>query len=107
LDKRNSLSERPTVDVQRAVCDNLLDDALLLQVRQTPAGNRSIDLHSVDENRDGDQAVGLDILVEPVGSGLVEENGVLGLVLNCTANSSVYGSNMTFAAPIEWSKLEM
>lgn len=103
----SSLPERPTVDVQRAVSDNLLDDALLLQVRQTPAGNGSIDLHSVDENRDGDQAVGLDILVESVGNGLVEDDGVLGLVLDCKAKSSVYGSNMAFAAPIDWRNLEM
>lgn len=62
--------------------NNLLDDAFLLKVGQTSAGNGSVDLHSVDENRDGDQAVGLDILVKLVGGGLVEEDGVLGLVLN-------------------------
>ena len=75
--------ERHTVDAQRAVSNNLLDDSLLLKIGQTSAGNRSVDLHSVDENRDGDQAVGLDILVKLVGGGLVEEDGVLCLVLNC------------------------
>ena len=71
-----------TVDAQSAVSNNLLDDALLLKVGQTSAGNGSVDLHSVDEDRDGDQAVGLDILVKLVGGGLVEEDGVLSLVLN-------------------------
>jgi len=64
------------------VSDNLLDDALLLQVGQTSASNGTVDLHSVDENRDGDQAVGLDIFVKLVRGGLVEEDSVLGLVLD-------------------------
>lgn len=76
--------KKHTVNAQSAVSNNLLDDALLLKVGQTSAGNGSVDLHSVDENRDGDQAVGLDILVKLVGGGLVEEDGVLGLVLNCS-----------------------
>lgn len=62
--------------------DNLLDDALLLQVGQTSASNGTVDLHSVNENRDGDQAVGLDIFVKLLGGGLVEDDSVLGLVLN-------------------------
>ena len=83
-----------TVDAQGAVSNNLLDDTSLLKIGQTSAGNRSVDLHSVDENRDGDQAVGLDILVETIGSGLVEEDGVLGLVLNCTAGQYAIPSSI-------------
>jgi hypothetical protein len=71
------------------VSDNLLDNALLLQVGQTSASNGTVDLHSVDENRDGDQAVGLDIFVKLVGGGLVEEDSVLGLVLNYNVNPLV------------------
>lgn len=71
-----------TVDAQSAVSNNLLDDALLLKVGQTSASNGSVDLHSVDKNGDGDETVGLDILVKLVGGGLIEEDGVLGLVLN-------------------------
>lgn len=71
-----------TVDAQSAVSNNLLDDALLLKVGQTSASNGSVDLHSVNENGDSDETVGLDILVKLVGGGLVEEDGVLGLVLN-------------------------
>lgn len=69
--------------------DNLLDDALLLQVGQTSAGNGTVDLHSVDQDRDGDQAVGLDIFVKLVRDGLVEDDGVLGLVLDYNAIESV------------------
>lgn len=83
-----SSSSGHTVDAQRAVPDNLLDNSLLLQVGQTPAGNGSVDLHSVDENSDGDQTVCLDILIELVGSGLVEDDGVLGLVLDYNEISS-------------------
>ncbi len=62
--------------------DDLADDSLLLEILKASASDGAVDLHSVDENRDGDQAVGLYILVELVGGGLVEEDGVLGLVLN-------------------------
>lgn len=71
-----------TVDLHLAVGDNGLDEALLLEVVEALAGQRSVDLHSVDENSDGDQTVRLDILVELLGGGLVEEDGVLGLVLD-------------------------
>jgi hypothetical protein len=77
------------------VRDNLLDDALLLQVGQTSAGNGTVDLHSVDQDRDGDQAVGLDIFVKLVRGGLVEEDGVLGLVLDYNAIQSVMGLYVT------------
>lgn len=63
--------------------NNQLDQPLLLQVLQALPGERAVDLEPVDEGRDGDEAVGLDILVELVGSGLVKDDGVLGLVLDC------------------------
>lgn len=78
--------------------DNLLDDALLLQVGQTSASNGAVDLHSVDQDRDGDQAVGLDIFVKLVRGGLVEEDGVLGLVLDYNAIQSVMGLQITTPA---------
>jgi hypothetical protein len=65
------------------VPNNQLDQPLLLQVLQALPGERAVDLEPVDEGRDGDEAVGLDILVELVGSGLVKDDGVLGLVLDC------------------------
>lgn len=71
-----------TVDLHLAVSDDGLDDALLLKVGKALAGQRTVDLHSVDEGGDGDEAVGRDILVELLGSGLVENDGVLGLVLD-------------------------
>ena len=63
--------------------NNLLDLPLLLQVLKALACERTVDLESVDERGDGNEAVGLDVLVELVGSGLVKEDGVLGLVLDC------------------------
>ena len=71
-----------TVDLHLAVGDNGLDEALLLEVVQALASQRAVDLHSVDEGGNGDQTVRLDILVELLGGGLVEEDGVLGLVLD-------------------------
>ena len=61
---------------------NGLDDALLLKVGKALAGERSVDLHAVDEDSNGNQAVGRNVLVELLGGGLVEEDGVLGLVLD-------------------------
>lgn len=71
-----------TVDLHLAVGDNRLDHALLLEVLEALSCQRAVDLHSVDESGDGHQAVGLDILVELLGGGLVENDGVLGLVLD-------------------------
>lgn len=73
---------RHTVDLHLAVGDHRLDHALLLEVGDALAGERAVDLHTVDEGSDGDEAVGLDILVELLRGGLVEQDGVLGLVLD-------------------------
>lgn len=72
-----------TVDVHLGVADNLLDLALLLEVSKSLAGQAAVDLQTVDEGGDGDETVGLDILVKSLGSLLLEDNGVLGLVLDC------------------------
>lgn len=64
---------------------NLLDLTLLLQVLQAPPGEGAVDLEPVDEGGDRHETVGLDILIELVGSGLVKDDGVLGLVLDCFA----------------------
>jgi hypothetical protein len=66
------------------VSHHLLDLSLLLQVLQAPPGEGAVDLEAVDEGSDGDQTVRLDVLVELVGSGLVKDDGVLGLVLDCS-----------------------
>jgi len=76
------ISSGHTVDLHLAVRDNLLDLSLLLEVLEAAAGERAVDLEPVDEGSDGYEAVGLDILVELVGSGLVEDDGVLGLILD-------------------------
>jgi hypothetical protein len=77
-----SLLMKRTVDVQAVVADNLLDLAALLEVSESLAGEAAVDLETIDEGGDGDQAVGLDILVELLSDSLVEDNSVLGLVLN-------------------------
>lgn len=63
--------------------DNLLDDTLLLEIGKGLAGERTVDLQTIDEGSDGDEAVRLNVLVELVRDGLVEDDGVLGLVLDC------------------------
>jgi hypothetical protein len=65
------------------VRDNGLDLSLLLQVLEALACQRAVDLQSVDQSGDGDETVGLDVLVELLRGGLVENDGVLGLVLDC------------------------
>lgn len=63
---------------------HLLNQLLLLQVLERRSRQAAIDLESVDEGGDGDEAVGLDVFVEFVGGGFVEDDGVVGFVLDCT-----------------------
>lgn len=60
-----------------------LDLSLLLQVLEALASQGAVDLQSVDQGGDGDEAVRLDVLVQLLRGGLVENDGVLGLVLDC------------------------
>jgi len=78
-------ASRHTVDVHLRVANDLLDQTLLLQVGKSLAGQAAVDLETVNKGSDGNQAVGLDILVELLGGGLVEDDGVLGLVLDYTS----------------------
>ena len=88
------------------MADDLLDLALLLKLGERTAGEGTVDLQSVDKGGDGDEAVGLNLLLETVRSGLVEDDGVLGLVLDCVrimsaelfsffgVGSAVFGTGM-------------
>lgn len=68
--------------------DDGADLALLLEVVQALAGQGTVDLEPVDKGGDGDETVGLDVLVQLVRGGLVEDDGVLGLVLDCIRASA-------------------
>jgi len=83
----NGRSKR-TVDDALGVADDLLDLALLLKLGERTTGERTVDLQSVDKGGDGDEAVGLNLLLETVRGGLVEDDGVLGLVLDCKCSMS-------------------
>ena len=76
-------NRRHTVDGALGVTNNLLDLAVLLKVGEGLAGERAVDLQTVDEGGDGDQTVGLNLFLKTVRGGLVEDDGVLGLVLDC------------------------
>lgn len=62
---------------------HLLNLPFLLQITQRLARQTPIDLQPIHQSGDGDQAVGLHVLVEFVGGGFVENHGVVGLVLDC------------------------
>ena len=63
--------------------NNLLNHALLLQILQRLTGERAIDFEPVDEHGDGDEAVGLHVFLQLLGCVLVEDDGVVGFVLDC------------------------
>ena len=65
------------------VVDDLADLSLLLEVGESTAGEGTVDLEAIDKGGDGYKAVGLDILLELVVGSLVEDDGVLSLVLDC------------------------
>ena len=62
--------------------NNLLDRSLLFEICERTTSETAIDLESVDKNRNRDQPVGLDFLLEFIVDGLVEDDCVLGLVLD-------------------------
>ena len=62
--------------------NNLLYLSFLLQVVQCFPGQATIDLESVDQSCNCYQSVGLDIFVEFVGSGFIQNHGVVGLILD-------------------------
>lgn len=64
------------------VADNLLDLAVLLQLGESLAGQAAVDLETVDEGGNGDQAEVLDVLLETLRDRLLEDDGVVGLVLD-------------------------
>lgn len=80
-----SEGEKRTVDAEVVVADDLLDHSPLLEISQSLAGQATVDLETVDKGGDGDETVGLDILVELLSGRLLKDDGVLGLVLNYTA----------------------
>ena len=85
-DPGGSCRERHTVDVAGVVANNLLDGTLSLEVGEGAAGKGAVDLQTIDEDGNGDEAVRLDVLVETLLEGLVKDDGVDGLVLHCFAN---------------------
>ena len=72
-----------TVNAQLAVPNHLLNLTLLLQIIQRFPCKAAVDLQSVHERGDCDETVGLDVFVEFVRGGFVEDDGVVGLVLDC------------------------
>lgn len=62
---------------------DLLDLALLLQILQRLARQTAVDFQPVYQHRHRDQPVGLHIFVQFIRGRLVEDDGVVGLVLDC------------------------
>lgn len=83
-----------TVDGHLGVANDLLDLSLLLEISEGFAGQAAVDLQTVDKGGNGDEAVGLDFLLESLGGLLLKDDGVLGLVLDCTVKSSQHSSSL-------------
>lgn len=64
------------------VADNLLDLAVLLKLLESLASQAAVDLETVDKGGNGDQTEVLDVLLETLGGLLLEDDGVVGLVLD-------------------------
>lgn len=65
------------------VANDLLDLTVLLKLLESLTGQATVDLETVDQGGDGDQAEVLDILLETLGCLLLKDDGVVGLVLDC------------------------
>lgn len=62
--------------------DNLLNLALLCKMADRNTGKAAVDFETLDEDGLGDEAEGGDFLEDAVVCGLVERDGVLGLILD-------------------------
>lgn len=84
--------------------NNGLDETPLLEILDALPGERAVDLHAVDKSGDGDETVRLNILGELLGGGLVENDGVLGLVLDLALgpNHIVFRQQIDFSS-VKWS----
>ena len=79
---RRQKGRERTVDQLAAVVNNPLDLALLLQMPNGYPGQAPVDLQPLDEDGLADEAEGGDFLQDTVVRWLVEDDGVLGLVLD-------------------------
>ena len=72
--------------------NHLLDLSLLLQVVESLSRQAAVNLQPIDEGGDRDEAVRLHVLVEFVRGGFVEDDGVVGFVLDWRGGEvSVWG----------------
>lgn len=60
---------------------NLLDLALLLQILERLPRQTAVDLEPIDQRGDGDEPIGLHVLVQFVRGRFVEDHGVVGFIL--------------------------
>lgn len=60
------MGRQRTVNAELAVTDNLLDLTLLLQIVESCSCERAVNLKTIDEDGNGDETVGLDVLLELV-----------------------------------------
>lgn len=81
LSSLDFFSDGTGVNGASSVMNNLLDDSLSLQVDQSATSDGAVDTETIDQDTDGDEFVGGDFLHELVISGLVHNDGVLGLLL--------------------------
>ena len=76
-----SSSNGTGVDGTTGVLVHGLDDTLGLQLAQSLAGNAAVDLQAVNHGGGGDDLGDGDLLHHLLGGGLVQEDGVVGLLL--------------------------
>ena len=61
---------------------HFLDHTLVLQILQRLSSKRSIYFQTIDEDSDGDETIGLYVLLEFIRGGLIKDDGVLGFILD-------------------------
>jgi len=84
------------------MADNLADDAPLLEILERGARDAAVDLHAVDQRGHGDELVRGDFLVQAVCGRLFEDDGVVGLVLDCFGIVLVLDVSVLFCFACAW-----
>ena len=91
------MRKKRTVDQLRGVVDDRFDLTILLQVADSNTGQASVDFQALNEDALADELEGGNLLDDALIQGLVEDDGVLGLILDLSLRPLLFLCGLSLA----------